>query len=66
MHLREYEAYEGQVAPRLRAVADEAGAGWWTVGRLVLLHRVGPVAIGESAVVVAASGAVEARRSGRP
>jgi molybdopterin synthase catalytic subunit len=51
----EYEAYEEQVEPRLRAVADEARARWPQVGRLVLLHRIGPVAIGESSVVVVAS-----------
>src|SRR4051794_5511767 len=51
----EYEAYEEQVEPRLAAVADEARARWPSVGRLVLLHRVGVVPIGESAVVVVAS-----------
>lgn len=51
----EYEAYEEQVRPRLRAVADEARVRWPEVGRLVLLHRIGPVAIGESSVVVVAS-----------
>jgi molybdopterin synthase catalytic subunit len=51
----EYEAYEEQVEPRLRAIADEARARWPTLGRIVLVHRVGVVPVGESAVVVAVS-----------
>lgn len=51
-----YEAYEEQVVPRLAAIAGEARSQW-QLGRLVLLHRVGPVAIGESSVVVVASSA---------
>ena len=49
----EYEAYEEQVTPRLRAIADEARARWPELGRVVMLHRMGRVALGESAVVVA-------------
>jgi molybdopterin synthase catalytic subunit len=51
----EYEAYESQVIPRLNALAEATRALFPGVGRLVLLHRVGVVPIGESAVVVAAS-----------
>jgi len=51
----EYEAYQEQVAPRLQALADEARIRWPDIGRVALLHRVGKVAIGESAVVVAVS-----------
>ena len=51
----EYEAYESQVVPRLEALAEATRARWRQVGRLVLLHRVGVVPIGASAVVVAAS-----------
>jgi molybdopterin synthase catalytic subunit len=51
----EYEAYESQVVPRLSALADATRVRYPGVGRLVLLHRVGVVPIGESAVVVAAS-----------
>ncbi len=50
-----YEAYEEQVVPRLRAVADEARTRWPAIGRIALLHRVGVVPIGESAVVVVVS-----------
>lgn len=51
----EYEAYEEQVAPRLAALVDEARARWPDIGRVALLHRVGQVEIGESAVVAAVS-----------
>ena len=51
----EYEAYEDQVVPRLGRLADEARRRWPDLGRLALVHRIGPLAIGEAAVVVAAS-----------
>jgi molybdopterin synthase catalytic subunit len=51
----EYEAYAEQVEPRLRLIADEARVRWPTLGRIALIHRVGVVPIGESAVVVAVS-----------
>src|SRR5882757_4679418 len=49
----EYEAYEEQVEPRLRAIADEVRVRWPAVGRIAMIHRVGLVPVGESAVVVA-------------
>ena len=51
----EYEAYESQVVPRLAGVAAEARSRWPTLARIAMLHRVGPLAIGEAAVVVAVS-----------
>lgn len=51
----EYEAYEEQVAPRLESLASEARMRWPDIGRVAMLHRVGRVEIGESAVVVAVS-----------
>jgi molybdopterin synthase catalytic subunit len=51
----EYEAYAEQVEPRLQTIADEARVRWPTLGRIALIHRVGVVPIGESAVVVAVS-----------
>jgi len=51
----EYEAYETQVEPRLARIAEEARARWSTVGRLVMLHRTGPLEVTEAAVVVGAS-----------
>ena len=53
--LLEYEAYTEQVIPRLAAIADEVRVRWPDVGRIVLLHRTGPVPVAQSAVVVAVS-----------
>ena len=50
-----YEAYAEQVEPRLLAIADETRKRWPTVGRLVLLHRVGTLDLCESSVIVVAS-----------
>jgi molybdopterin synthase catalytic subunit len=50
-----YEAYESQVGPRFHAIVDEARRQWPDLGRVAVLHRTGPVAIGEASVVVAAS-----------
>ncbi len=50
-----YEAYEDQVEPRLLAIASEMRNRWDDLGRIAMLHRVGPVAVGEPAVVVAVS-----------
>ncbi len=51
----EYEAYGEQVAPRLTRVADEARKHCAEIGRLVLLHRIGTLEVGEVSVVVVAS-----------
>ena len=51
----EYEAYEEHVAPRLADVAAEARHRWPSVVRLALLHRIGKLQVGDSAVVVVAS-----------
>ena len=51
----EYEAYAGRVEPRLAALAGEARARWRTLGRVVLLHRTGRMAVGECSVVVVVS-----------
>jgi molybdopterin synthase catalytic subunit len=53
--LLEYEAYEDAVVPRLAAIVGRARGQWPDLGRMALLHRVGPVPVGESAVVVVAS-----------
>lgn len=50
-----YEAYEEQIAPRFGAIVREARARWPALGRVAILHRTGPVAIGEASVVVATS-----------
>lgn len=51
----EYEAYEEQVVPRLEGIAAEVRARWPVVGRLVLIHRIGELAVTEPSVIVAAS-----------
>lgn len=51
----EYEAYVEQVTPRLTRVADSARKRWGEIGRLVLLHRVGRLEVGDVSVVVVAS-----------
>jgi molybdopterin synthase catalytic subunit len=51
----EYEAYEPAVVPRLSAIAAQARRRWPEIGRLALLHRIGPLAVGEVSVVVAVS-----------
>jgi molybdopterin synthase catalytic subunit len=50
-----YEAYDEQVVPKLKAIADEARRRWPELGRVVLLHRVGRIEIGESSVVAVVS-----------
>jgi molybdopterin synthase catalytic subunit len=50
-----YEAYVEQVVPKLSDVADAARVTWPMIGRLVLLHRVGTLDVGDVAVVVVAS-----------
>ena len=50
-----YEAYAEQVEARFRALAADARARWPELGRLVLLHRLGDLALCESSVVVVAS-----------
>lgn len=48
-----YEAYEELALAEMRAIADEAERAW--SARVAVLHRTGPVAVGEPSVVVAAS-----------
>lgn len=51
----EYEAYEEQVEPRLLALDVATRKRWPELRRLGLLHRVGVVPVGETAVIVVAS-----------
>lgn len=55
VNLLEYEAYESQVVPRLARVAAEARERWHDIGRVVLLHRIGALAVRDAAVVVVVS-----------
>ena len=50
-----YEAYDEHVLPRFAALAAEMRRAWPTTGRVAILHRTGPLALGESSVVVAVS-----------
>lgn len=51
----EYEAYEEPTLKRFGQIDDAARARWPAIGRVALLHRVGVVEVGESAVLVAVS-----------
>lgn len=53
-HLQ-YEAYDEQVVPRFRAIADEARLRWPNLGRIALVHRVGRLELGESSVLTVVS-----------
>jgi molybdopterin synthase catalytic subunit len=46
-----YEAYDAQVTPRFHAIVDELRTRWPHTGRVVLLHRTGRLALGESSVI---------------
>lgn len=50
-----YEAYDEHVVPALAAIEDELRRRWPTSGRVVMLHRVGRLGLGDVAVVVAVS-----------
>ncbi len=50
----EYEGYESEVDARLVALAGEARSRWPVLGRLVLLHRLGALEVGETSVLVVA------------
>lgn len=51
----DYEAYLEQVEPKLAEVAAHARKRWPELGRLVLLHRVGRLAVTEASVLVVVS-----------
>lgn len=64
-----YEAYAEQAEPQLAALAAEVAARWPQVQAVWMEHRVGSLAVGEPAVVVAVSAghrdqAFEAARHG--
>ena len=51
----EYEAYDEMVGPKLADIAAETRSRWPDVGRIVLVHRTGRLALGESSVVAVVS-----------
>lgn len=48
----EYEAYDAYVVPKLREITAEIRSRWPVTGRIVMLHRVGVLSLGDVAVVV--------------
>lgn len=50
-----YEAYESQVVPRFEAIDVELRQRWPETGRVVLIHRTGSLALGESSVIAVVS-----------
>ena len=50
-----YEAYESQVVPRFEAIDIELRQRWTETGRVVLIHRIGELALGESSVIAVVS-----------
>lgn len=50
-----YEAYREQAVPKMGEVAHELRRRWPTTGRVVIQHRVGPLQLGDSSVVVVVS-----------
>jgi molybdopterin synthase catalytic subunit len=53
----EYEAYSEMALRTLRQIADEIRERWTTVREVAIVHRVGRLAVGEIAVVIAISAA---------
>jgi molybdopterin synthase catalytic subunit len=51
----EYEAYEEAGLTRLGAIAEKARHRWPELGRIALLHRLGPLKVGDCSVVVVVS-----------
>lgn len=51
----EYEAYDEMVTPKLAEVVAETRARFPHSGRIVLVHRIGRLELGESSVVAAVS-----------
>jgi molybdopterin synthase catalytic subunit len=50
-----YEAYEEHVLAGFEAIAADLRRQWPELGRIALLHRVGDLSVGDSAVVVVVS-----------
>ncbi len=50
-----YEAYETPALSRMAAVVSDARARWPAIARVAVLHRLGALAVGETAVVVVVS-----------
>jgi len=53
----EYEAYPEMAEETLRQIGDEIRARWPTIRQVAIVHRVGRLQVGETAVVIALSAA---------
>jgi molybdopterin synthase catalytic subunit len=53
----EYEAYPEMAERTLREIGDEIRARWQTIRQVAIVHRVGRLQVGETAVVIALSAA---------
>jgi molybdopterin synthase catalytic subunit len=53
----EYEAYPEMAEQALRQIGDEIRACWGTIREVAIVHRVGRLPVGETAVVIALSAA---------
>jgi molybdopterin synthase catalytic subunit len=51
----EYEAYEDPALARMAAVVSDARARWPSIARVAVLHRLGSLSVGDTAVVVVVS-----------
>ncbi len=51
----EYEAYHDMALVTLQQIADEVRARWHDVRNIAIVHRVGSLAVGETAIVIALS-----------
>ena len=51
----DYQSFDEEVERRLGGVAASARVRWPTIGRVVLLHRLGTLEVGEVSVVVVVS-----------
>ncbi|MBN2158429.1 MAG: molybdenum cofactor biosynthesis protein MoaE [Spirochaetes bacterium] len=50
----EYEIYDGMAHKELRKAAEDASARW-SLNSCIVVHRYGPVAIGEASIIIATS-----------
>ncbi|MEE8389873.1 MAG: molybdenum cofactor biosynthesis protein MoaE [Anaerolineae bacterium] len=57
VHHLEYEAYPEMAEKTLRQIGDEVRARWKTIREIAIVHRIGQLPVGETAVVIALSAA---------
>lgn len=57
VHHLEYEVYPEMAEETLRQIGDEVRAHWTTIRDVAIVHRMGQLPVGETAVVIALSAA---------